>query len=149
MTQLGNKHEDKKTWKFNLFCLLLGLGGNFFLSVKKLQLLCPPFFVFFFFKSRFFTSLLLRFSGEVDVLSQVVWAVKCNLLSVASSNMYSTHNISPLSLSLALRSSTPSLFSYTVEFSPEFSLKWNYNQLHWMPHKVGRPAGTCFALKAS
>ena len=48
------------------------LGGNFFLSVKKLQLLCPPFFVFFFFKSRFFTSLLLRFSGEVDVLSQVV-----------------------------------------------------------------------------
>ena len=93
------------------------LGGNFFLSVKKLQLLCPPFFVFFFFKSRFFTSLLLRFSGEVDVLSQVVWAVKCNLLSVASSNMYSTHNISPLSLFRLLSALLLPLFSAT---------QWNF-----------------------
>ena len=118
------EHEDKKTWEIqSLLSVCLPVSwGIFFLSSWKLQLLCPP---FFFQVSR---SLLLRFSGEVDVLSQVVWAVKCNLLSVASSNMYSTHNISPLSsLPLALRSSTPSLFSSTLGYLclnlPVFKIK--------------------------
>ena len=57
---------------FPLFCLLLfGVLGEIFFSQLKSFNSCVPRFLRFF-KSRFFTSLLLRFSGEVDVLSQVV-----------------------------------------------------------------------------
>ena len=103
---LANDSTREQTWRqkdLEIQSLLSAVGfwGEIFSSRLKSFNSCVPRFSFFFFKSRFFTSLLLRFSGEVDVLSQVVWAVKCNLLSVASSNMYSTHNISPLSLSLA------------------------------------------------
>ena len=48
-----------------------GFRGDFFFSQLKSFNSCVPRFLRFF-KSRFFTSLLLRFSGEVDVLSQVV-----------------------------------------------------------------------------
>lgn len=108
--------------------------GEIFSSRLKSFNSCVPRFSFFFFKSRFFTSLLLRFSGEVDVLSQVVWAVKCNLLSVASSNMYSTHNISPLSLFRLLSALLLPLFSAT-----QWNLRLNFHSNEITINYIGCP----------
>ena len=136
---LANDSTREQTWRqkdLEIQSLLSAVGfwGEIFSSRLKSFNSCVPRFSFFFFKSRFFTSLLLRFSGEVDVLSQVVWAVKCNLLSVASSNMYSTHNISPLSLSRLLSALLLTLFSAT-----QWNLRLNFHSNEITINYIGCP----------